>query len=151
MTTTERRSKTDPEPQGATLKSGLTVRDVPSKGLSTRVDGATPMEIHHVFSILERRYFYVLRWSRSILDIKSQQLLPLKETQEIASRLGVKHPEDRKTREPHQMSTDFVIEVMEDGVKQLKARSVKPEAELQKKRTIEKLEIERVYWYEKGI
>jgi len=44
-----------------------------------------------------------------------------------------------------------VIEVLEDGVKQLKARSVEPESELNKRCTIEKLEIERVYWYEKGI
>lgn len=146
-----KRGKVDSKSQGTTTKSDLTVRDVPSKGLSTRVDGVNPSEMHHVFSILERRYFYVLKWSRSIHDIKSQQLLPLEDTQEIASRLGVKHPEQRKTHEPYQMSTDFVIEVMEDGVKQLKARSVKPEAELNKRRTIEKLEIERVYWYEKGI
>lgn len=131
-------------------KSDLTVRDVPSKGLSGRLRGLSLTEVHHLFSTLERQYFYCLLWSRRIVDIYSQQVIPLETTIQIADKLGVKHPTDPKTKELKPVSSDFVITSMDEGVSRVKVRSVKPEEELNKLRTIEKLEIERVYWFEKG-
>ena len=75
-----------------------------------------PSEVHHVFSILERRYFYALLWSNRIVDVKTQQLLPLENTQEIADRMGIRHPINPKTHELAQMSTDFVLDVVKNGV-----------------------------------
>ena len=145
------RKKDLPTAGGIRTKSDLTVRDVPSKGLSARISGLNPSEVHHVFSILERRYFYALLWSNRIVDIKTQQLLPLENTQEIADRMGIRHPINPKTHELAQMSTDFVLDVIKNDVTIIEARSVKPEKEIYKRRTVEKLEIERLYWVEKGI
>ncbi|QQE78487.1 TnsA endonuclease N-terminal domain-containing protein [Alicyclobacillus sp. SO9] len=132
-------------------KSDLTVRDVPSKGLSGRLRGLSRSEMHHLFSTLERQYFYCLLWSRRIEDICSQEIIPLETTIQIADRLGVKHPINPKTKELKPVSSDFVITGVNEGVTRVHVRSVKPEEELNKLRTVEKLEIERVYWFEKGI
>lgn len=111
-------------------KSDLSVREVPSKGLSSRVRGLTTTEIHHLFSNLERKYYYCLLWSHKITEIKTQQLLPMDLTTEISTKLGLKHPINPKTKDLKPVSSDFVISVLEEGVSKLKVRSVKPESEL---------------------
>lgn len=130
----------------------LTVQDVPSQGISTRILGIKTGRKHELFSLHEIRYFYILEWSLLVSDIREQYpLLPLSETIEIAQQCGVKHPTDPRTFEPIVMTTDFCISVRSEvGVIQ-QARTVKPSQELQKKRVIEKLEIERCYWENRNI
>ncbi|MHB1419807.1 MAG: TnsA endonuclease N-terminal domain-containing protein [Bacillota bacterium] len=41
----------------------LTIRDVPSQGLSTREQGWKTGRVHHFLSQQELRYFYILEWS----------------------------------------------------------------------------------------
>lgn len=127
----------------------LTVYEVPSRGRSTKIRGWKTKREHHLFSDNELRYFFILEWSPRVTDIREQfPLLPVEEVQEIAHSKGINYPVDRKTREPLVMTTDFRI-TLNDGTEVL--RSVKPRDELNSKRTIEKLEIERAFWATKGL
>jgi hypothetical protein len=137
---------------GEGYKPGLTIRDVASKSLVSRVPGKKVSRVHHLLSQPETRYYLILEWSDKVIDIREQFLLPLDETLRIADRLGIKHPTDPKTREYSPVSTDFLIDVLNDeGQKETKARTVKPAKELERNRILEKFEIERVYWIERGV
>jgi hypothetical protein len=134
--------------EGSQYKPWLTIQDVPSSGLATRLKGWTSNRYHHLMSNLERDYCYLLDFSESVTDIREQYpLLPLDDTLIIAEKLGMKHPADPKTDEPIVMTTDFLISIDKSQV----ARSIKPSSELDNDRVIEKLEIERRFWKEKNI
>jgi len=129
----------------------LTVRDVPSLGTVSRINGHKTSRVHHLMSGLERNYFYFLEWSSDVVDIREQYPLDSELTHEIADRLGIKHPTDPKTKEPIVMTTDFLIDVVVNREARCLARSIKPFSALGSLRTIEKQEIERTYWTEKKI
>ena len=129
----------------------LTVRDVPSQGLSHRVKGYKSNRVHHLLSNLEKGYFLLLEWSSDVVEIREQYPLPLEQTLAIAERLGLKHPAHPKTKEPTVMTTDFRIDVLDVTGTSLHARSIKSSQDLGNKRTIEKLEIERTYWSERKV
>ncbi|MCY9661298.1 TnsA endonuclease N-terminal domain-containing protein [Paenibacillus chondroitinus] len=134
--------------EGSHYKPWLTIQDVPSEGLATRIKGWTSNRYHHLMSNLERDYFYLLDFSDSVTDIREQYpLLPLDDTLIIAEKLGVKHPTDPKTGEPIVMTTDFLISIKNLNI----ARCIKPEDGLENDRIIEKLEIERRFWKERSI
>jgi hypothetical protein len=136
---------------GAAYRPWLSVQDVPSQGLVHRIQGWKTERVHHLFSNLERDYFYILEWSSSVLDIREQYpLLPPEETQRIAEQIGVRHPVNPKTQYPIVMTTDFVVDVECNGERIQQARTVKPAAKLEGQRTLEKLEIERLYWQAHG-
>ena len=101
-----------------------------------------------MFSDLETGYFYILEWSPFVTDIKEQYpLLPIEETLQIAEDLGIQHPHELDSKVPKVMTTDFLI-TTPDG---LRARTTKYAQDLESYRTIEKFEIERVYWHRRGI
>jgi hypothetical protein len=129
-------------------RPGLEVHHFPSKGVCSRIVGWKSGRIHHVFSKLERQWFYILEWSPKITGIREQFPLKLEETQTIADRLNFKHPRKPRAETDMVMTTDFLI-TNRDG--SLWALSVKPSSELARRRIAEKLEIERIYWIEKGI
>jgi hypothetical protein len=129
----------------------VTVRDVPSKGISTRIKGWKTGRVHHFLSTLELSYFYTLEWSSIITDIRERYPLPLEETLDIAERLNIHHPTDTKTKEPIVMTTDFLIDLDINQSTELKARSVLYKKNLSSNRAVEILEVERMFWYEKGI
>lgn len=129
-------------------KPWLTIRDVPSKGLSTRINGWRTGRVHHFLSLIELSYFYILEWSTSVTDIREQYPLNLEDTIEISERLGIQHPKVPNSEERTVMTTDFLIDTKD---LKLFARSIKPYSELSSKRTIEKIMIEKTYWEEKGI
>jgi len=130
----------------------LTVRDVPSHGSSTRRKGWKTGRVHHVLSKLERKFFYVLEWSKIVVDIREQYpLLPLDDTLAIAKKYGFDHPaipnkDDPKTLDPVVMTTDFLIILTVDGKRIEQARTVKYADDLQSPNVLQKLEIERRYW-----
>lgn len=77
---------------GENYKPWLTVRDVPSRGLSSRILGWKTNRIHHFLAKEESSYFYTLDWSIIVIDIREQYpLLPQNSTLEIAYRLGIPH------------------------------------------------------------
>lgn len=103
-------------------------------------------------SNLETSFFFVLDWSQSVLDIREQfPLLPLEETQEIAEQCGFVHPTDPKTQHPGVMTTDFLITLKQSDRETEHAHAIKPAADLQSQRILEKLEIERRYWERRNI
>jgi hypothetical protein len=133
---------------GKDYKPWITIHDLASKGVVSRAPGRTTDRIHHLLSKNETAFFYILDASDKTLDIREQYpLLPVTETVEIAEMLGYRHPRDPVSRYPYVMTTDFVITTSRGDV----ARTVKLSAELEKKRVLEKLEIERLYWKRRGV
>ncbi|NQE37834.1 TnsA endonuclease N-terminal domain-containing protein [Microcoleus asticus] len=138
--------------QGANYNPWLHIQDVPSQGLASRIKGWKTRRVHHLLSELETSYFYVLDWSLPVLDIREQfPLLPLEETLAIAEQCGVAYPTDPRTKEPVVMTTDFVVTVRQSVGSIEQARTVKYAQDLQSKRNLEKLEIERCYWQRRNI
>lgn len=102
-------------------------------------------------SDIETSMFLVLDWSEVVTDIREQFPLDREKTRRIAADMGVRHPFDTQGRTDIVMTTDFVVDVRVGNTTKEVARSVKPASELEKSRTLEKQEIERRYWNEKGI
>ena len=130
----------------------LTVFDVPSKGLRTRVRGIKARRTHHLLSLLELMFFFLAEFNDSVLDIREQYpLLPQGDTLEIAKQLGIKHPVDPVTKYPIVLTTDFLLTVRHGASDQLQAWSVKYLRDLAKPRTLEKEELQRRRWHQQGI
>ena len=137
---------------GIDYRPWLSVQDVPSAGRTHREMGMKVPRQYTFFSDLENRYFNILEYSFSVVDIREQfPLLPLEETILIADELGIKHPTDPFTGENIVMTTDFLITVNENGRTKLLAHTVKMSSDLDSERTIEKLEIERHFWNKQGV
>lgn len=133
---------------GKDYKPWITIHDLASKGVVSRVFGRTTNRIHHFLSKNETAFFYTLDASDKTFDIREQYpLLPVVETVEIAEMLGYRHPRDAVSKFPYVMTTDFLITTSQGDV----ARSVKLSGELEKARVLEKLEIERLYWKRRGV
>lgn len=137
--------------EGAAYKPWLTIQDVPSSGRAHRIYGTKTNRIHHLLSDLERDYFYLLDWADNVVDIREQFPLNREITTRIAEEKSISHPEDRITKTPLVMTTDFLITIRQASQTFVLARTLKPSEQLENPRTIEKFDIERVYWEEKGI
>lgn len=137
-------------------KPWLTVRDVPSHGRSYRDLGWKTGRSHHFLSTLEFLYYLVLEWSLVVTDIREQYPLlsekgAIDDTLAIADNFGIKYPTHPKTKEPIVLTTDFYITLQDEDGAIEHARTVKYAKDLSKRRTIEKLEIERRYWETRGV
>ncbi|HEU5374923.1 MAG TPA: TnsA endonuclease N-terminal domain-containing protein [Ktedonobacteraceae bacterium] len=137
-------------------KPWLTVRDVPSHGKSYRDLGWKTGRPHYFLSTLEFLYYLTLEWSPMVTDIREQYPLlsgncAIDDTLAIADSFDIKHPAHPKTREPIVLTTDFYISLRDENGAFEHARTVKYAKDLSKRRTIEKLEIERRYWEVRGI
>lgn len=137
---------------GKNYNPWIHIQDFPSQGRVSRVPGIKSQRVHHLFSDIETRCCYIFDWSNQIVDIREQfPLLEYEEVIKIAEKIGVSYPRDRSTDFPIVMTTDFLLTVKnKDGVFHV-ARTVKPYTELDKKRVIEKYEIERRYWLERNV
>lgn len=136
---------------GDGYKPWLTIHDVPSAGRSHRILGMTTGRVHHFLSDLERDLFYLLDWQESVCDLREQVPLDRFETMRIAETIGVRHPQVPGVAEPMVMTTDLVADYRRPGRIEPVAYAVKAATDLEKPRTLEKLEIERLYWQERGI
>lgn len=140
------------EGQGVDYKPWITIQDVLSLGRVTRLKGIKIPRQFEFLSDLERNYFYLLEYSDKVIDIREQYpLLPLDDTLLIAKELGLKHPIDPKTKEPIVMTTDFLVTMHNGTTNMHVARTLKYKDELMTERTLEKFEIERVYWEKREI
>jgi len=138
--------------QGASYIPWLHIQDVASHGLASRIKGWKTGRVHHLLSELETSYFYLLEWSLYVMDIREQfPLLPLEETLAIAEQCGIAHPKDPRNKEPVVMTTDFVLTVRQNFGAITQVRTIKYAQDLQSKRTLEKLEIERCYWQKRNV
>jgi hypothetical protein len=127
---------------GAYYQPYIRVQDFSSRGQSNRDFGLTTERQHDLFSKLEHRVYLVFDNS-NLYDIKEQYPHPLEISLEIAQQCGIQHPADRWTKEPIPVTTDLLLTLpLSIGSKRV-ARSVKYCKDLKKRRTIEKLELER--------
>jgi len=132
--------------KGADYDPALHVMDVPSRGLSHRVLGWHTNRVHHLLSDLEYWFFLVMEWQQEVTDFREQYPLPLEETTVIADQLGVKHPTDPRTKALVQMTTDALVTVTRGQQIRDVARTLKYADALTSMRTLEKFEIERLYY-----
>lgn len=139
--------------QGIYYKPFLSVQDIASSTLVTRIRGLKIQRVYHLFSFLEVACFHIFDACKWIIDIREQvPLTTLNHTLYIANKLHIIHPGLYKGgKTPQMMTTDFLVDVLLDGEVRLVAVCVKPAAFLLDKRVREKLEIERFYWLERGI
>lgn len=133
-------------------KPWLTIHDVPSQGVVTRILGWKSGRLHHYLSEhFELAHHYQMEWSLEVIDIREQfALLPLEKTLYIAEKLGVKHPIDPKTKHPVVMTTDMLLTIKNGDDINFVAHSIKPISKLNK-RVLEKLEIEKQFFKDQGI
>lgn len=133
---------------GKDYKPWLTVRDVPSQGRSHRVRGYHTGRTHHLLSDLELAAFFLLEWHPSVTDIREQFPLRFEDTLDLAKKAGIRHPAVRgKT---NIMSTDFLVDTNSRSEPRM-AIQVKTSSDLSVPRTIEKLQIEKLYWDQKEV
>lgn len=130
----------------------LTIRDVKSHGLRTRILGVTVPRIHHLMSKIELSLFYHTEFRKDVLDIREQfPLFPQHETLALADALKIAHPRDPISKFPIVMTTDFLVTVRRGDAVVYEAWCVKPAEQLQDARVLEKIEIERQYWLRRGV
>jgi hypothetical protein len=133
-------------PRGHDYFPALTIHSLNSKGQSTRIAGIKTGRQHDLLSINEQNYFFIAEFSDFVIDIREQFPMNIDKTLLIASELGLKHPMKPKTNEPICMTSDFCITIRKEGKTYDVVRTIKPVQDLVQRRTIEKYEIERVYW-----
>ncbi|MFD1780813.1 TnsA endonuclease N-terminal domain-containing protein [Fredinandcohnia salidurans] len=133
-------------------KPWLTIHDVPSHGVVTRIKGWKSGRLHHLLSEhYELAHFYQMEWEADVIDIREQYpLLPLEKTLFIAEKLGIKHPVDPKTKQPIIMTTDMLLTVKDGDEYRFIAHTIKPVSKLNK-RVIEKFQIEKEFFKDLGI
>ncbi|HWP95986.1 MAG TPA: TnsA endonuclease C-terminal domain-containing protein [Syntrophomonadaceae bacterium] len=138
--------------EGRKYKPWLTVRDVASRGRSTRALGWKTHRVHHMLSDHETRYFYLSEWSDNVIDIREQYpILDRDETMKIAKDLGFRYPHYIGSKTPFVLTTDFILTLIEDGQKRIIARTIKPVKELKRQRVRELFKIEEKYWADHGV
>lgn len=126
--------------------SQLRVSSFSSKGESSRIKSNFDGSIIHTFSKLETNFFSLLRYAPKINNVKSQVLLDVDDTIQIAEELNIKHPWNNKKNTAAIMSTDFIVEC--SGCEKY-AITIKYSTQLTK-RVIEKFDIENSYWKNRG-
>lgn len=125
---------------GASYLPWLETREVSSSGTcSNPIDWKTGRTVE-LLSQGEAYWWHILRWDDDIKDIREQYPLDLKTTLEICDDFCVHHPHNRNTY----MTSDFYVTYVDGSEKVFSVKTSKKV--LNKKRTKEKLAIEKVYW-----
>lgn len=125
----------------------LTVHDLSSLGRTARMLGRCNRRIHHLFSDVERGAFLEYDWRDDVVDIREQFPLDRGLTRVIAADMGIRHPRDPQSGVDVVMTTDLLIDFADGSGR---AVACKRSGDLAKRRTAEKLEIERRYWERLG-
>ncbi|OLN21642.1 hypothetical protein BTO30_13835 [Domibacillus antri] len=128
------------------------ISDYSSKGRASRILGIKTKRIHHLQSDNQLRFFLICEWNSNVLDLRESY--PLLDVMEVIDNKEDLRFDKFKNKEGEQLviCTNFLLTVKEpDGEGKLIARTVKNTSELNKKITLEKLEIERRYWMQRGI
>lgn len=135
----------------------ITIRDLSSLGRCSEISGwKTNSRVHQLLSDLETRYFYILEFSSQVTDIREQFPLldedkSISEILQIAKSIGIEYPYIPKIGTKNVQTTDFLITLNINGKTELKARTIKYSKDLSNKRVIEKFEIERIFWANRGV
>jgi hypothetical protein len=136
---------------GASYRPWLECRNVKSRGRKHRLPGILHDRVLHLMSDLERNAVLHFERQAQVADIREQFPLDREVTRAIAKAMGVKHPTDPVTGVEIVMTTDLLVTFLSGrGVLTSRPFSVKECADLLKRRTREKQEIERRYWERMG-
>lgn len=123
----------------------IKIHELSSRGESYRIFGRHSSRPHHLLSRLELSAFLVFDRFHLTYDIKEQFPIPVTDSLNISERLGIKHPQLRGKLKV--VTTDLVVELKnQSGI----AIAVKYAADLDDLRTVEKLQIEKLYWEQQG-
>jgi hypothetical protein len=116
-----------------------------------RVYWSRTQRVYHFLSDNEYYAFLHHCYDDNVTDIREQFPLDRSETTLIAQQLGVRHPIDQSSRAPLVATTDLLVtRRTRDGLRDF-AFAIKEDKDLTVLRTVEKLEIERVYWTIRGV
>lgn len=139
--------------EGADYIPWTKINEFSSKGRATRIMGIKTKRIHHFHSDNQLRTFFIFEWSNKVIDIREcYPLLDFFETVDDKDDLALDKFSDNESGDQFVITTNFLVTLREaDGKTKYIARAVKNCSELNKKITIEKLEIEKRYWQSKGI
>ncbi|SFL90303.1 TnsA endonuclease C terminal [Gracilibacillus orientalis] len=89
--------------------------------------------------------------AENVIDIREQYPLDREKKTKIAVKKQINHSIEKANGTPIVMTTDFLITLNgQSGISYI-ARSIKPANQLNDKRVIEKLEIERQYWEDEDV
>ena len=136
--------------EGINYKPWLTIRDVKGKNaFRSIVKGITTGRKHHFLSSIETQLFYILEFNKNTIDIREQFPLDPEKTSNISERAGIPHPAVSGVAQI--MTTDFLVDLLNNGKVIQIAISVKYENELEDERVVEKQELERRYWESIGV
>ena len=134
---------------GKHYKPFLEIRDVASKGRCHRVPSITHGRVVHLLSDLELVIFYLFDWHSAVIDIREQFPLNPQDTFALAESANIPHPEYGGVKQV--MTTDFVVDMSDQGEMKRIAISAKYAEDLEDPRTLEKQELERRYWKNKEV
>ena len=134
---------------GRNYRPQITIHDIPSLGICSRVKGRASGRVQHFLSKNELAFFYLQDFETTTLDIWEQVGLldpdcpsSLLKVVQIAENLGIRYPRDNKSKYPYVMTSDFVI-TKKDGIHVF---SIKESKDLEKKRVKELQLFEKTYW-----
>lgn len=130
--------------RGTDYQPWLRIQDLSSRGRSSRLPGQKTGRVHEVMSDLERAVLLEFDNMDEVVDIREQFPLQQSSTLRLAAQAGIRHPQVHGA--DIVMTTDFVVDVKIRKRSFAVAVAVKYAADLNDRRTIEKLEIERRYW-----
>jgi len=137
--------------RGADYKPWIMIHEFPSQGRAHREISPLNGRVCHLMSDLEDDAFVAVYALPGLRDTREQYPLEPEETLGIAERLGIAHPTDPVSHELNVVTTDNLL-TFHDGLREFDiAVAIKPSAHLSSRRTLEKLEIERVYWSARNI
>lgn len=134
---------------GKEYKPWLLVSDVPSTGREHRVFWCRTEREHHLLSDNEFRAFLSFAWLENVIDIREQFPLDRRETMQIASRLGIRHPVVGGTI--LFLTTDLLVTAMKGDQLALFAYAIKEDKDRSNERVKELLLIESCYWCARAI
>lgn len=142
---------------GSSYKPWIRIQDISSVGRSRKTPGFKTGRLHHTLSDLEYYYLLLLEFSDKVVDIREQYpLFATPRARDIAAEMGIRYPKYIGTQLPLVITSDFAltIQVLDDKTRPA-IRTCKYESELSDPqkgaRIIEKLELERAIWAERGV
>lgn len=139
--------------EGPTYKSWLQVQDISSQGRSTRIFSHKSQRVINLLSDLQLFYYYLLEFDERVIDIREQY--PLLDFHEL--NIPIDHGLQKKlfnakTKVPYVFTVSFFVTRVDSNNNPFyEARIIKTSSELEKKATLERLELQRRYFEKKNI
>jgi hypothetical protein len=130
---------------GMEYKPFIYVGEISSQGESYRIRSAKVGRVHHLLSSIELAAFLVFDCYQKTTDIREQFPIQIEDSLEICRQLGIKHPQ--VSGKLTVVTTDLLINFQD---KPPLALAVKPHTKLSDGRVIEKLQIEKAFFEQKG-